>query len=80
MYFYQLDKAWPRMFYEQTNRHSIHFGLLRRPQFFFFFFLDGHNDTQVTPHTGLRDRDHYNSSTLIGGKGGASPSSSSWYA
>jgi hypothetical protein len=29
----------------------------------------------ATSHTRLRARDHYTSSTLIGGKGGASPSS-----
>jgi hypothetical protein len=30
---------------------------------------------RATPHTRLRARDHYTSSTLIGGKGGAGPSS-----
>ena len=30
---------------------------------------------RATSHTRLRARDHYTSSTLIGGKGGASPSS-----
>jgi hypothetical protein len=30
---------------------------------------------RATSHTRLRGRDHYTSSTLIGGKGGASPSS-----
>ena len=30
---------------------------------------------RVTSHTRLRARDHYTSSTLIGGKGGAGPSS-----
>jgi hypothetical protein len=30
---------------------------------------------RVTSHTRLRARDHYTSSTLIGGKGGAGPNS-----
>jgi hypothetical protein len=30
---------------------------------------------RANSHTGLRARDHYTSSTLIGGKGGAGPSS-----
>jgi hypothetical protein len=30
---------------------------------------------RATSHTRLRARDHYTSSTLIGGKGGAGPSS-----
>jgi hypothetical protein len=30
---------------------------------------------KATSHTRLRARDHYTSSTLIGGKGGAGPSS-----
>ena len=30
---------------------------------------------RATSHTRLRSRDHYTSSTLIGGKGGAGPSS-----
>ena len=30
---------------------------------------------RATSHMGLRARDHYTSSTLIGGKGGAGPSS-----
>jgi hypothetical protein len=30
---------------------------------------------RVTSHMGLRDSDHYTSSTLIGGKGGPGPSS-----
>ena len=32
-------------------------------------------ETRATSHTRLRARDHYTSSTLIGGKGGAGPSS-----
>jgi hypothetical protein len=34
----------------------------------------GHDPLRATSHTRLRDCDHYTSSTLISGKGGASPS------
>ena len=37
--------------------------------------LKEHFNTRATSHTRLRARDHYTSSTLIGGKGGAGPSS-----
>jgi hypothetical protein len=33
------------------------------------------SDIRATSHTRLRARDHYTSSTLIGGEGGAGPSS-----
>ena len=33
------------------------------------------NNLRATSHTRLRAHDHYTSSTLIGGKGGAGPSS-----
>ena len=35
----------------------------------------GHDLLRATSHTRLRARDRYTSSTLIGGKGGAGPSS-----
>jgi len=35
----------------------------------------GYQNLRATSHTRLRTRDHYTSSTLIGGKGGAGPSS-----
>ena len=35
----------------------------------------GWHGVRATSHTRLRARDHYTSITLIGGKGGASPSS-----
>ena len=38
------------------------------------------NTLRATSHTRLRARDHYTSSTLIGGKGGATPSSLQHYA
>jgi hypothetical protein len=48
-----------------------------------FFFITWVNvilifvkfDLRATSHMRLRARDHYTSSTLIGGKGGAGPSS-----
>ena len=36
---------------------------------------NNNNNMRATLHTKLRARDHYTSSTLIGGKGGAGPSS-----
>jgi hypothetical protein len=37
-------------------------------------FSHGCSTTRATSHTRPRARDHYSSSTLIGGKGGAGPS------
>ena len=52
-------------------------GVLGRP--LDTFFLGSHNfmvtALRATSHTILRAYDHYTSSTLIGGKGGAGPSS-----
>ena len=38
-------------------------------------FVPSRSNMRATSHTRLRTRDHYTSSTLIGGKGGAGPSS-----
>ena len=37
-------------------------------------FVQMYKSLRATSHTRLRARDHYTSSTLIGGKGGARPS------
>ena len=39
------------------------------------FYVIGSACNSTTSHTRVRARDHYTSSTLIGGKGGAGPSS-----
>ena len=45
-----------------------------------FFQSDYLVDIRATSHTRLGARDHYTSSSCVGGKGGARPSSATHYA
>ena len=62
-------------YHVKTTKNKIRNHPCRHALCLVVFFVHLERKLRATSHTRLRARDRYNSSTLIGGKGGAGPSS-----